>query len=90
MATEELTIEHVRRFAPYQLFQCVSPDGSEYLLELQEMDVDAAIEADVFHIKNLNSSDPVAVMDFANLKLTLQTIKTYVPCWTNTWDRLVH
>lgn len=87
----ELTIEHVRLFAPYQLFEMAAPNGESYLLELQEEDVDAAIAANQFKIKNLaHPQQPLAVVGFDGLKQMLKAIKTYQPCWTNQWSRLVH
>ena len=82
---KELTLEHVREFVPYQLFEMVAPNGEEYLLELQEEDIDTAIENDQYRIKNLTQYQPIATLTFQELKGMLSSIKRYVPCWTNKW-----
>ena len=83
---KELTLEHVREFVPYQIFEMAPPNGEVYYLELWEEDIDAAIEADVYHIKNLaHPKMPLAEVDFEGLKGMLSSIKRYLPCWTNKW-----
>jgi hypothetical protein len=87
---QELTIEHVSHFAPYQLFEFAPPNGQPYFLELQEEDVDEAILQNRFRIKNLSvPGQAIAEVDFEGLKAMLRAIKTYHPCFTNTWSRLV-
>lgn len=83
---KQLLIEHVKEFAPYQLFELEPPSGVLELWQLEEEDVDAAIEADRYRVKSLtNPKLPIATYDFQGLKGFLSSIKRYQPCWTNKW-----
>jgi hypothetical protein len=93
---KQLTLDHVAKFIPYQLFEMIAPGGDEYVLELaidSFDELEAAVEVSrenpntpVYPIKNLNAySDPLPIYSFNGLKELLSAIVRYSPCWTNKW-----
>lgn len=89
---ENLTKAHVSMFVPRQLFEMAPPSGESYLLELA-VDTFAALEAcivlDSYPVKNLSvQNSPIGWVNFESLRQILLPIKTFQPCWTNTWERV--